>query len=82
MVLYFAHFHRRMDKDGGGSLTEDEFIKVCIIKIMLDIVRWVVICQGSMEDDEMMLMLDALFESMTGSGFLSQAEKTVKTKDG
>ena len=35
-----------------------------------------------MEDDEMMLMLDALFESMTGSGFLSQAEKTVKTKDG
>jgi len=55
---------KRMDKDGGGSLTEDEFIK------------------GSMEDDEMMLMLDALFESMTGSGFLSQAEKTVKTKDG
>merc|ERR1712038_558531 len=54
---------KRMDKDGGGSLTEDEFIK------------------GSMEDDEMMLMLDALFESMTGSGFLSQAEKTVKKKD-
>ena len=25
-----------MDKDGGGSLTEDEFIKVCI-KITLDI---------------------------------------------
>ena len=37
MVLYLAHFYRRMDKDGGGSLTEDEFIKVCIIKITLDI---------------------------------------------
>ena len=37
MVLYLAHFQRRMDKDGGGSLTEDEFIKVCIIKITLDI---------------------------------------------
>ena len=37
MVLYLAHFYRRMDKDGGGSLTEDEFIKVCIIKITLDV---------------------------------------------
>ena len=31
-----------------------------------------------MDDDELMLMLDALFESMTGSGFLSQAEKVIK----
>ena len=34
--------------------------------------------KGAMEDGELMLMLDSLFESMTGSGFLSQAEKTLK----
>ena len=39
-----------------------------------------VITQGAMEDNELMLMLDALFESMTGSGFLSQAEKVLKEK--
>lgn len=37
--------------------------------------------QGAMDDNELMLMLDALFESMTGSGFLSQAEKILKEKE-
>ena len=34
--------------------------------------------QGALEDRELMLMLDSLFESMTGSGFLSEAEKVLK----
>ena len=35
-------------------------------------------CQGAMEDRELMKMLDMLFESMTGSGFLSEAEKLLE----
>ena len=48
-------------------------------ELPLDIL-YPVITQGAMEDNELMLMLDALFESMTGSGFLSQAEKVLKEK--
>ena len=31
--------------------------------------------KGAMEDKELMRMLDSLFESITGTGFLSEAEK-------
>lgn len=34
-----------------------------------------------MDDSELMLMLDSLFESMTGSGFLSSAEKVLKEEE-
>ena len=50
-----------------------------LMHLRLDIL-YPVITQGAMDDNELMLMLDALFESMTGSGFLSQAEKVLKEK--
>ena len=34
--------------------------------------------QGAMEDKDLMRMLDSLFESITGTGFLSEAEKLLE----
>ena len=69
-----------MDTSGDGKLSEDEFIKVRITFELIHIFQHM-IYQGAMDDNELMLMLDALFESMTGSGFLSQAEKILKEKE-
>ena len=70
---------RRMDKSGDGKLSEDEFIKVILFSFCIFTPH--TLCQGAMDDGELMLMLDSLFESMTGSGFLSQAEKTLNIKE-
>ena len=80
--IYLIHISanvifRRMDKSGDGKLSEDEFIKV--ILLLLEAL-FQFNCQGAMDDDELMLMLDSLFSSMTGTGFLSQAEKVVMEK--
>ena len=36
--------------------------------------------KGAMEDKELMKMLDSLFESITGSGFMAEADKVLEEK--
>ena len=67
-----------MDHSGDGKLSEDEFIKAEQFSSTSLLILIFCSVQGALDDKELMLMLDSLFESMTGSGFLSEAEKALK----